>query len=60
MALRVKLLPVTDVWEVYSAVYDALKGMEADSLPRINRVYDTSSLRAMLSMINCEYVSKEE
>lgn len=49
----------TDVWEVYNATYDALKGMEADCLPRIiecmtlrlegHAVYDTA-----------EYVSKAE
>jgi len=49
----------TDVWEVYSSVYDALVAMEKDSMPRI---IETRTLRLEGHAVydKAEYVSKEE
>ncbi|HEX2959639.1 MAG TPA: thiamine pyrophosphate-dependent enzyme [Chitinispirillaceae bacterium] len=49
----------TDVWEVYSAVYDALAAMEVDSLPRIIECM-TLRLEGHAVYDNAEYVSKAE
>ncbi|MBN1601180.1 MAG: hypothetical protein JW915_06200 [Chitinispirillaceae bacterium] len=54
-----KTIDGTDVWEVYSAVYDALQGMAEDSLPRIIECM-TLRLEGHAVYDNAEYVPKEE
>lgn len=54
-----KTIDGTDVWEVYSAVYDALQGMAEDSLPRIIECM-TLRLEGHAVYDNAEYVSKDE
>jgi 2-oxoisovalerate dehydrogenase E1 component len=49
----------TDVWEVYSAVYDAMVGMTNDSLPRIIESM-TLRLEGHAAYDKAEYVSKTE
>jgi 2-oxoisovalerate dehydrogenase E1 component len=54
-----KTIDGTDVWEVYSAVYDAMVGMAEDSLPRIIECM-TLRLEGHAVYDNAEYVSKQE
>jgi 2-oxoisovalerate dehydrogenase E1 component len=54
-----KTIDGTDVWEVYSAVCDALEGMAIDKLPRIIECM-TLRLEGHAVYDNAEYVSKKE
>ncbi len=54
-----KTIDGTDVWQVYSAVFDALASMETDSLPRVIECM-TVRLEGHAAYDKAEYVTDEE